>query len=211
MHHRLTAVVAAAWVCWVGLAGSAGVAAEHLDLELAERLGWSTNPSSGSGNPLGFGIGGRAGLGFNGHYLGVEFMYYLGSYYANGTGVVGAEEWVSYNAVMCGFELGHDFKVRSVTFRPLLGLGALAAPTNWRFVDTCPHCAVAGTAGQNAGNPLTSNSLYLEPGMTVLFSFGAFLLGIDASLLVLPSQKSVSGGSATDIALTVHLQAGARL
>ncbi len=51
-----------------------------VDLEVGAKVGYATSPVSGGGtNPLGFGVGGRAGLAFlGGIYVGGNIMYYLG-------------------------------------------------------------------------------------------------------------------------------------
>jgi hypothetical protein len=50
-------------------------------VEVGGRVGYGTTPSnfpSGSINPLGLGLGARAGIDVSAFYGGVNFMYYLG-------------------------------------------------------------------------------------------------------------------------------------
>src|SRR5271167_4825380 len=72
--------------CVAGLATLAVERDAHalgpIDLEVGAKVGGATNPLSGNGvpNPLGVGLGGRAGIAFlGGIYLGGNIMYYLGS------------------------------------------------------------------------------------------------------------------------------------
>lgn len=80
-----------------------------VDLEIAAKAGYATNPSSGSTNPLGVGLGGRAGVSFFGFYGGVGIIDYLG---AN-----------SEHALMYGFEAGYNWKIAILTIRPQVGVG----------------------------------------------------------------------------------------
>jgi len=154
-----------------------------IDLEVAAKAGAGTNPSSGPINPLGFGLGGRAGVSFFGIYGGVDVMYYLG-----GSQSVAGES-VSAHTLMYGLDLGYNFKLTILTIRPQLGLGNFTVTSN--------------PGGFSASN------LYLEPGVTGLVSFGTFFVGADANLLVLPNVKTDTGNS-TQTAFTIHGQVGVR-
>jgi hypothetical protein len=58
-----------------------------LDIEIAGKAGYGTNPDSGLGfNPLGVGLGGRAGLSIFGLYAGVNVVDYLGGSQPAGDG-----------------------------------------------------------------------------------------------------------------------------
>jgi hypothetical protein len=154
-----------------------------IDLEVAAKAGVGTNPSSGPINLLGFGLGGRAGVSFFGIYGGVEAMYYLG-----GSQSIAGEN-VSLHSVMYGLDLGYNFKVTILTIRPQLGLGNFT-------VSTSP-------------GSVSKSNLYLEPGVTGLLSFGTFIVGADANLLVLPGINTPTGSS-TETAFTIHGQVGVR-
>src|ERR1700722_9165722 len=92
-----------------------------VDLEVGAKVGYATSPSSVSGatNPLGFGLGGRAGLAFlGGIYLGGNIMYYLGgstNVPEPATGATGVTQSssvsISTNTLMYGGELGYGIKI----------------------------------------------------------------------------------------------------
>ncbi len=129
-----------------------------IDLEVGAKAGVGTKPYSGDGpNPLGFGLGGRAGVVLFDHlYGGVDLMYYFG----------GSENGVSFNTLMYGAEAGWGFKLLEIiTIRPQVGLG------NATF--------------SVSGGPSNSN-LYVEPGVTGLVTLGTLFVGADANVLVFP-------------------------
>jgi hypothetical protein len=164
-----------------------------IDLEVALQAGGGTSPSNNNGpiNPLGFGIGGRAGVAFFGFYGGVNVIDYLGgSQNLVPPGVPGASSTkVSEHALMYGLDLGPNFKVSILTIRPLLGLG------NFQ-VSTSP----------GSSNP---SYFYLQPGLTALVSLGLLFVGADANVLILPSVSTPTGNQ-VETAFTVHGQVGLR-
>jgi hypothetical protein len=157
-------VLLAAAAMGLGILSTAGSAHAlgPVDLEVGVKAGVGTNPDSGGGaiNPLGFGLGGRAGLAFlGGIYLGGNVMYYLG----------GSDNGTSVHTLMYGGEAGYGFKLLDLlTIRPQVGLG------NATFT------ASAGSVS------LSNSNLYVEPGVTALVSFGLLFVGADANLLVFP-------------------------
>src|ERR1700716_3017857 len=93
-----------------------------VDLEIAGKVGAGTNPfGNGFPNPLGFGIGARAGVSLLGFYGGLGLMYYFGSGSSN---VPGAGGGVSANSFLYGIEGGYGAKVGPLTLRGQLGLGS---------------------------------------------------------------------------------------
>lgn len=156
-----------------------------IDVEAALQAGGGSNPSTASGsiNPLGFGIGGRAGVALFGFYGGVNVIDYLG-----GSETVLGEK-VSAHALMYGLDLGFNIKVAILTIRPQLGLGNFVLSTS---------------PGSN--NP---SYFYLQPGVVGLVSLGLVFVGADANLLVLPSVNTGTGNQA-QTAFTAHGQVGVR-
>jgi hypothetical protein len=154
-----------------------------VDLELGAKAGIGTNPSNGSPNPLGFGIGGRGGVSFFGLYGGVDLMYYLGG----SENVPGGS--ISEHTFMYGLDLGYNFKIAILTIRPLLGIGNF----------TVSHSGEDGSG--------SASNLYLEPGLTALISLGILYVGADANILVLPG-ISQGNGNTTETAFTAHGQVG---
>jgi hypothetical protein len=91
---------------------------------------------------------------------------------------------------MYGGEFGYGFKISIVTIRPQFGVGS---------------AIVSGPGG-------SASSLYLEPGVTGLVSFGLLFVGVDANVAIFPSTTSgeVMSSSSTNEAFTIHGQVGLR-
>jgi hypothetical protein len=165
-----------------------------VDVEVGAKVGYATNPSSVSGvtNPLGFGLGGRAGLAFlGGIYLGGNIMYYLGGSTSvpGGSTADGATSTgvsVSTNTLMYGGEVGYGIKLLDLlTIRPQVGIG------NATFTSS-----VSGGPSQSTSN------WYLEPGVTGLIGLGLLFVGADVNALFFP------GLSNTNAAFSLHGQVG---
>jgi hypothetical protein len=162
-------------------------------VEVGAKVGVASNPSSAPANstvspsnPLGFGIGGRAGVDIMGFYGGVSLMYYLGS--SQNVEEDGISASVSQHTLMYGLELGYGVSLLDIlTIRPQIGLG------NATFSGS-----VSGSGnGVNISSGDESNSnLYLEPGVTGLIGLGLWYVGADVNVLFFPgldnSKASVS-------------------
>jgi hypothetical protein len=162
-----------------------------VDLEVAGKLGVGTNPFGDLPNPLGFGLGARAGVSLLGLYGGLSLMYYFGSGQDN---VAGAGGRVSVNSLLYGIEAGYGGKLLGLfTLRGQLGLG------NFQL----------NQSGAFSANP---TNLYLEPGLTALLTIGIVLVGVDANILILPgvSDPLPPGQSSWDAAFTLHAQGGVK-
>jgi hypothetical protein len=161
-----------------------------LDLEIGAKAGVGTTPSnipSGFPNPLGFGIGGRAGISILGLYAGGSIIYYLG----------GSENGLSAHTLMYGVEGGYGIKLIDIlTLRALVGVGSY-------------DVSASGSAGPVTVSGDTKN-LYVEPGITAMVSlpFVGWFVGADANVLVLTGEKDVNDNSTTDTAFTLHGQIG---
>jgi hypothetical protein len=144
-----------------------------VDVEIGARAG----VTAGTLGPLGFGIGGRGGVSIEGLYAGIEVIDYLGA-----TSECGGCSWPSgaqpvmqsLSALLYGFEAGYNLKASLVTIRPQLGLG------NLRLSSTYGSPTPSGPAA-------ISNSLYLEPGVVGLVSFGVLFVGADLGALLVPA------------------------
>jgi len=155
-------------------------------------------------NPLGFGLGGRAGVGFHGLYAGVEGMYDFGS-------SVGQPYGVKSNSDLVGVDVGYSFKLPVVTIRPLVGIGNFTETVSGLPQPSCP----AGSGPCSVPNSQSYNTLYVQPGITVLISLGTLYVGADANLLVLTSLPEYAGDNPNtpyrlELALTFHGQVGVR-
>jgi hypothetical protein len=173
-----------------------------VDVEVGAKAGAGTNPSSDGANPLGFGLGGRAGVVLFDHlYGGVNLMYYFG-----GTGTVplgpvspgaqAAPASVSGHTLMYGVEAGWGFKLLDIlTIRPQVGLGN----ADLGFTVSCPASVTGCPVPDSSGN-----NLYVEPGVTALLALGTFFVGADANALVFP------GLQGSNAVFTAHGQVGVK-
>jgi hypothetical protein len=161
----LTATVGIATLSVTGDASAFGPG--PLDtIEIAAKAGGGTNPVSGGPNALGIGVGLRGGASFSGFYGGVSFMDYLGS--SQDVPVTGGGTTrYSLNSILIGVEGGYEIHVSVVTLRPQVGVGSY-------------------TLIQSESESNSSSSLYFEPGVTALLTFGRWIMGADASVLFLP-------------------------
>lgn len=161
-----------------------------VDLEVGAKVGGATNPSSVSGatNPLGFGLGGRAGLAFlGGIYLGGNIMYYFGGSQNESVSPTAPSTSVSFNTLMYGGELGYGIKILDLlTIRPQVGIG------NATF-----------SASADGVSTSTSN-WYLEPGVTGLIGLGLLFVGADANALFFPGLNN------SQAAFSIHGQIGVK-
>ncbi|HXN31944.1 MAG TPA: hypothetical protein VN894_08785 [Polyangiaceae bacterium] len=159
-----------------------------VDLEIGAKVGGGGAPFSGQPNPLGFGVGGRAGVAFSGWYGGLSLMYYIGE-----SGTVSAVT-ASEHSFLYGIEGGYGLKLLGLlTLRGLIGLGNFT-------VD------LSGIPQPNVSN------LYLEPGITALVSLGLWYFGADVNALILPgiSDPTNPTSSSWATAVTAHGQAGVK-
>ncbi len=146
-----------------------------VDLEVGARVGYGSNNQKGSGeiNPLGVGLGARAGVSFFNIYGGAQVMYYFGG---SQTELVGIDAMgnpvsakVTETSLLYGFEGGYNFSFALLTIRPTLGIGNYTA-----------HLNVSGGGSSDVHN------VYVEPRATALIGLGLWYLGADVGLLVTP-------------------------
>jgi hypothetical protein len=164
-----------------------------IDLEIALKGGYGTSPGGGSGpNPLGIGLGGRAGVSIFGLYGGASLINYFGESQT----VVGVK--TSVHTLMYGFEGGYGSKFGPLTLRGQVGVGNA-------------HGSIDVSGGPLPGGSVSNDTLYIEPGATLLIVIGKFLMGADANVLFLPNQTDpVTGKQSFDAAFTAHAQVGLR-
>ncbi len=153
-----------------------------IDIEVAAKAGGATSPWSGSPNPLGVGVGARAGATFRGLYGGLSLMYYLGGSTSEADGTI-----LNNHTFMFGIEGGYGWEAPPFTVRPQVGIGSFS---------------IAAECSTGCGS---SSNLYIEPGLTALFALGRFFLGADANLLFVPNLDQAQ------VAFTAHGQLGVKL
>ncbi len=154
-----------------------------VDLEIAAKAGVGTSPGGTTPNPLGFGLGARAGVSLLGLYGGLAFMYYLGD----------SDPVTSVHALTYGVEGGFGSKLLGlVTIRGQVGVGNYTETVDLKVPSVSS----------------SHSSLYVEPGVTGLVTLGPLLVGADANILILPSRTRPDLKSSTDTAFTLHGQVG---
>ncbi len=175
-----------------------------VDVEVGAKVGFATNPVSGSSatvngvtatssppNPLGFGLGARGGVSFLGFYGGVNFLYYFGS--SQDVSVLGQSVSIHEHTFMYGLELGYGITLLDLlTIRPQVGIG------NATFSSSG---TASGTVNADVGGGSNSN-IYIEPGVTGLVSLGGWFVGADANVLFFPGLDN------SKAAFTLHGQIG---
>ena len=175
-----------------------------VDVEIGAKAGVGTSPYSNGLNPLGFGLGGRAGVVLFDHlYAGVNLLYYFGgSTTLTGPLSPGPGGPPSYNlsghTLMYGVEAGWGFKLLDIlTIRPQVGLGNAALG----FTASCPASVSACSLPASIDSP---NSLYVEPGVIALLALGTLFVGADANALVF------TGLASSNAVFTLHGQVGVK-
>lgn len=172
------------------LAGDA-FALGPVTIEAGGKVGYATSPSSVSGapNPLGIGLGGRAGLVLGDHYyLGGSLMYYLGgseqrTVLAPGTNSNVNTISLNTTTLMYGGELGYNIGLLDLlTIRPQVGVGN----------------ATFNTSGAGPIPSQSQSNWYLEPGVTGLIGLGLLYVGADANVLVFPGLSNAQAAFAFD-------------
>ncbi|MGH7285572.1 MAG: hypothetical protein ACRELY_28965, partial [Polyangiaceae bacterium] len=183
MKRSLVLSSALAAAALVSLASRDAHALGPVGIEAGARVGYGSAPSnfpSTSPNPLGVGLGARAGVDLFGFYGGLSLMYYLG----------GSSNGFSDHSLMEGVDVGYNIKLAILTLRPMVSIG--------NFTVT----------GSYAGASTNNSNLYFEPGVTGQISLGTFFVGADVNALILTGIQQTDGSKGTDTALTIHGLAG---
>lgn len=157
-----------------------------IDVEAGLKVGFSTNPDKDLGyNPLGFGLGARAGLDIFHIYLGGSFVHYFGDSANTAFGKV------STSQNLIGGEIGYTITALPIIqIRPQIGLG-----------DAIQSAELGNSGSTSKGY------FYLEPGVTVLVPFGFVFAAVDGNALIMPS---IAYGADTKAwtSFTLHGQVG---
>jgi hypothetical protein len=119
-------------------------------------------------NEFGLGFGCRGGYTFDmGIYAGAKFVYYLG----------GESDTRSVNIVSIGVEGGYELELEPFVFVPSLELGIGL----WDKADS---------AGIDVGS---STNFYFAPGLSILYPFDMFFIGLDVSIPIVFKDPTVEG------------------
>ncbi len=106
---------------------------------------------------MGFGLGGRAGVGLDGFYVGVEGMYYFGSSTGDPSDNAGT------SSDLLGADVGYSIKLPVVTIRPIIGIGSFTETVNGL---PAPLAAAGFGGGSFNSSQSYYSTLYLQPGIT---------------------------------------------
>lgn len=159
-----------------------------LGVEAGVKGGVGSNPFDGDPNPLGIGLGARAGIDVTKLYLGANVLYYLGGSTTTPIAKVDA------HSLLYGLELGYNLEILDLlTIRPQIGGGNYTLTTS------------VGDASSSKSN------LYLEPAVVGLIGLKPLFVGADLGLLVLPGFSQGQQDSKTYTAVTMHAQIGVKL
>jgi hypothetical protein len=155
-----------------------------IGIEVGAQVGYGASPGGAPVNPLGVGLGGRAGITFFNIYAGAKIMDYIGS---------GDTFGGQYHALQYGGEIGYGFSISVLTIRPQIGVG---------------NISLSGAAVGPDGQPVlpTGSSLYLEPGAVALITIGIVYFGADASALMITSEPAYGGPG--NFQITTNFQTG---
>jgi hypothetical protein len=172
-----------------------------LDLEIGAKAGVGTAPggTSNGPNPLGFGVGGRAGVSILGLYGGISGIYYLGESKSVTSGPVSAS--VSAHSILLGLEAGYGSKIGPLSLRGTVGIGNIE--TDYSGGAAAPGFTLTIPNGSN-------NGLYIEPGVTGIVALGLWFIGADANALILPDYPGTDGSKSLEAAFTIHGQLGVK-
>jgi hypothetical protein len=171
-----------------------------LSLEIGANVGYGSNPDGSNPiNPLGVGIGGRAGVGILGFYGGLDGEYYFGG--SQSIAAVNVKE----NTAKYGVQLGYSVGIPFLTIRPQLGIG------NATFSASSDATTIGGVSVPAQSS--SKSSLYLEPGVVGLLTFGMYFVGADINGLLFTSYPTGTDSSGKDTtgfkaSFTAHGQIG---
>ncbi len=174
---RTVSIVAAAFAFGIGTFAMTrdAHALGPVDLEIGLKAGGASNPfTTNTPNPLGFGLGGRAGIDFFNFYAGAQFTHYFGG--SNQVSVAGIESGsVSYHANLYGVDLGYGITLLGeLTIRPMLGIGnasiGSSATTQGLFSATVGQTRAAITSISSRASRASSSSASGTSAPTRTFS-----------------------------------------
>jgi hypothetical protein len=168
-----------------------------VDLEIAAQVGGGTSTvGSGAPNALGLGVGGRVGISAFGFYGGLAAMRYFGDGQDIPDASGGPPVHTYASSTLVGLEGGYNLGLSILTLRPQLGIGYYNAGFSYS------NPPGLGEPGSSSGS---TSSIYAEPGITGLVSFGLWFVGADADLLWVPAVDNAQ------VAVVLHAQLGIKL
>ncbi len=181
---RLGRLVSPTIVVGILLSASSANALGPVTVEAAATLGGGMNPSLVT-NPLGFGLGARAGVSFHEVYGGIMGRYYLGTTAADATVNPGttAPSSLAMRGALEGVEVGYTFGTPVFRVRPLVGVG-----NSTLFARSSPPGTVTSESFDN---------VYIEPGVLLMVPIKMFFVGADLGVVILPRAMLAPVGYST--------------
>ncbi len=190
----------------------AAAAASTSHFEVAALAGYLSPPIRGGTTPFGAGLSGRFGLVLSNVYIGGKLAGYLG----------GTDVDISDRSLLYGLELGYGFRLDAFggthfVVRPQVGAGAMTifhtdpslagasttTATGGRArasVDVITAASSSSGGGGSGSSSLsdttTVTNVYVEPGLSVMWTSGVFFVGALGSMVVVPG-ISYSGADAS--------------
>lgn len=150
----------------------AKVTKEDKPISVGLLVGYGISFEDSELNPFGLGFGLRGGYTFDiGLYAGAKFIYYLG-------GELGTQ---TANIATISVEGGYKLVLDPVVFVPSLELGLAILSIE----DT----------GSILSADESSTEFYLAPGLSILFPFDMFFIGVDLSIPIILKDPTVNGFS----------------
>jgi hypothetical protein len=174
--------------------------------ELGADTTYVTPPIHGGTNPFGFGLGGHLGIEIADVYAGARVVDFLG----------GTDVDVSYRSLLAGIELGYDVRARLsgrtfLLLRPEIGAGdAVIYYTDPSLAKVDVVTTASGSSSSSTSDTLTVNSVYLEPGATLMLSSGLGYLSINGNVLLLPGIVYGGAGATTWVSYGSRISGGLR-
>jgi hypothetical protein len=174
--------------------------------ELGADTTYVSPPIRGGTNPFGIGFGGHAGIEIDSFYAGARVLDLLG----------GTDVDVSYRSLLIGVELGYDLRARIsaatfLTLRPQIGAGdAVVYYTDPTLAKVDVVTSASGSSSSSTSDTLTVNSVYLEPGATLMLDSGVGYLSFNANVLLLPGIVYGGADATTWISYGSRISGGLR-
>ncbi len=209
LRHPLLSLLAAGFASFVFLGDARPSDAEArfeergYEIELGAKAGFLSAPTPGYVSPFGLGFGGRLGASFSGVYVGVSVVDFLG----------GSDGSIAESAILYGGEIGYGFRIHDVgggsfTIRPQVGVGVVAI----QRTDSSKVDVITTASGRSAtsGQTTTVSNLYVEPGLTFMYSNGGHYFALNAGATVVPGLSYDANGAQTWITYGGRAEVGFR-
>jgi hypothetical protein len=176
------------------------------ELEIGGHTTFTTVPIRGGTTPFGLGFGGRFGVVFRSVYLGLTATHYLGE----------TDVDISNYAILGGLELGYGFTFEAARGRFTLRPGAAVGIARVFHVDPSAgkstsdvDVVTSASRATSTSDTITVDNVYIQPGITLLYAYGAPFVAAKVTALVLPG-IDYGGAASTWLSYGLSGQLGLR-